>query len=772
MGRFSRISGAPLGLLVVTVLLLLPGSGALAGPGRAGSPAAPAAVHVPPGVHAVLREVLPSGITVSNVAYASSVDGFLLSYSEVLPAGYVATDRYPLLVGLHGIDLAHSTPMPGGYPTTLDNETMNDTSAAGFILLVPNTRTDDGFYIDSQYTGPQAQDIQDAIASEEARRLVGLVYLYGFSMGSMGALSIGLQHPGEFAGIGSVATFSDIYQAYENQVAAGGTGLNDALLNVTGGALPSASTYAAGIFNELTELRQHPERTRGVRMYLVSGGNDVLATNNVNLWPYLQANDTTLQTTCLVATQIGEPTNCTLPLEALYAADPTNYSYRFVYEQNGVHSYRQVNVTDMLNFFRGSAPSGPFVGTFPDPVVTEPAVPLVSLVTQPFSCGTVAWNGTSLPDGNTLTVPRGSYPVAASPCPGYRFSGFVGRGGVGYDALTGSANVVGSGALVAEFAYAGSSTNASYSLTVSASNGCPSVSVNGSAVANGAQVTLSAGEYVAEAAPCAGWSFQSWSSTGGVRVWSPTDPTTGLTLSANGSLDANYLLLGPGDTLQVFVSPPSCGSVFINGSAQGNGSIRNLPPGSYSLVAPACAGYVFAGWSFSGGVTAVGTGAVTTLVVSSDGTLTAIYATSAGSVPDLLAFSVSPTWCGAVISVNGGLYSNGASAGLVPGTYDLAALNCTGAEFQGWSTSGGAAVSGTMLIVSGNGTLGAQYVIASDGGTHHANQTTSESLLSTLAPYLAGAIGLAVGLLVGLGVTRMRASRSNSADAPARRPPG
>src|SRR4029077_10637925 len=107
---------------------------------------------------------------------------------------------------------AHETHPRAGPPTPVTNTTADAAVAAGFLLIVPNTRTGDGYYVDSDYTGPQAQDILDAIAHEESIRHIGKLYLFGFSMGSMGAISIGLNHPGMFAGIGAVAAFSDDFE--------------------------------------------------------------------------------------------------------------------------------------------------------------------------------------------------------------------------------------------------------------------------------------------------------------------------------------------------------------------------------------------------------------------------------------------------------------------------------------------------------------------------------------------------------------------------------
>ena len=76
----------------------------------------------------------------------------------------------------------------GGYPTAVNLTTVQVAIQDGFLLILPNTRTGAGWYSDSAYTGPQEQDILDAIDHEQQLRSVGALYLYGFSMGSIGAV--------------------------------------------------------------------------------------------------------------------------------------------------------------------------------------------------------------------------------------------------------------------------------------------------------------------------------------------------------------------------------------------------------------------------------------------------------------------------------------------------------------------------------------------------------------------------------------------------------
>ncbi|MCI4360226.1 MAG: hypothetical protein L3J91_00820, partial [Thermoplasmata archaeon] len=631
-------------------------------------------------------------------------------------------------------------------------------SDAGFILVVPNTRTGNGFYLDSPYTGPQAQDIQDAITTEESLRLIGSVYLYGFSMGGMGSLSIGLQHPTEFAGLGAIATFSDIYELYDYQTSHGGGNLNDLLINVSG-ALPNQTATGA-------KLRAHPELTKGLKMYFAAGGSDPTAPNNPSFWPYLEANDSILQSTCLVATDIAEPPNCTLPVAALHAVDPTNYSYRYVYEPNGIHNYGLLNATDLFAFFGGLVPDGPLVGTYPRPTPVAPPVPLVTLVTQPFGCGTISWAGTPFPNGFTIPFPTGAYQLSFSPCPGYSLAGVVGRDGVSYDGATEVATVTSSGALVAVFSTARAATNVS--LTASTVGGCTTLFVNGTSVASGTVLSLETGSYVAQAATCPGFAFRSWTGSGGVSVWSPLQSVTGFGLTADGTVAANYVVNTATVSVTTIVSPAACAPIYLTGSSVANDSITALLPGTYSIVAPACPGFQFASWSLTGGLSGPGSGASAVLIVASAGFVTAVYAPPTPSTYRLVV-TVVPASCGSVVSVDGVHYANGTLAMLAPGAHSIASVLCPLYSFAGWTVSGLIDMSGSTITVDGNGSVLASFTYQG-GGSGGGTGTTNGSRASAtpLTTFIAWA---AVGLLAGLGIGaavfwRRRPSPPEDADGP------
>jgi hypothetical protein len=80
-------------------------------------------------------------------------------------------------------------------------------------------------------------------------------------------------------------------------------------------------------------------------------------------------------------------------------------------------------------------------------------------------------------------------------------------------------------------------------------------------------------------------------------------------------------------SLNVTVSPSTCGPVSINGTAYASGSVATNPIGVVSLSAPLCAGHPFHVWTERGGGVSFGTpfraGSNATLYYNSS--LTATY---------------------------------------------------------------------------------------------------------------------------------------------------
>ena len=311
--------------------------------------------------------------TVTNITYNASTDGWPLSYGEILPSNYNASLSYPLLVYLHGKGQSSSWFQGGsnngltGYQTaggitgiTLRGIVSN-ASANGFILMAPSPRSEDGFYLNSPCGGPQAQDTLDAIAHEQSVRHIGKVYLLGFSMGSLGAVSLAGHHPGMFAGIAVSGVITDAFEEDAYRI----TG-NTGLLGLTCNVAPSptnASAAAFYLYNSV--MRFVPTNFSGLRMWVSAGGLDISAVNNASRWPYEQVNNTFLNSTCLVVSALGEPTNCTRPFSMLHAVLPSSYPYRFVYEPLGTHLLSQFDPHDLMIYLLGKETGGCFDSSFP-----------------------------------------------------------------------------------------------------------------------------------------------------------------------------------------------------------------------------------------------------------------------------------------------------------------------------------------------------------------------------------------------------------------------
>lgn len=361
-----------------------------------------------------------------------------------------ASRTYPLAIELHGLT-GETAPVWGGTGCYVVPTTAQAAVNAGMILIDPCTRTGSGWYINSNYTGPQEQDILDALAHEQSVRHVGAVYLFGVSMGSIGALEIGLDHPKLFQGLGAIASFTDYFEMYAFLHQSSYSWITPYMLLPTGGHRPSNSTFAQGIFLHLSSLRFHPQNLSRVRLYVANGADDVLSSNNLSLWPHQQENNTLVNRTCLVVRALHEPTNCTMPLDALSALYPNRYLYRYIFEPNGPHDYYLLNATDMFAYFLGQKPSGTFWGTWPVPQPRAPPEPLLTTATHPVDCGTVNVGSLTLVTGDTVAVRPGNYTVSASPCGHRAVAGIVASGGATYRPSTGVVSVTASGALVVRF---------------------------------------------------------------------------------------------------------------------------------------------------------------------------------------------------------------------------------------------------------------------------------------------------------------------------------
>ncbi len=309
-----------------------------------------------------------------TVQYASSVDGRALSYAVWTPSGYTPSGSYTFLLFLHGVESSNEC---SNVPQFAGGASMiNAATGAGWIVGSLCTRTTDGWYVNSPTTGPQETDVLDAIAHEKTLTHVTSVYLVGMSMGSNGALSIATNHPGLFAGVGAVAACPDMFEesAYYESIH---SSLPPGFADVTGGASPPApGTVGYGIEYHISAFRFYPQNLSSLRIYVVAGGEDQTCMNSAQIWPWLQANDTVITSSCETAASTHEPAQCSTPIAQLAAGSPGEFDCRYVYEPTAPHTFDQLNGPDLLDFFRGSAGNGtytaPLGGTpSPDPSATQ-----------------------------------------------------------------------------------------------------------------------------------------------------------------------------------------------------------------------------------------------------------------------------------------------------------------------------------------------------------------------------------------------------------------
>lgn len=221
------------------------------------------------------------------------------------------------------------------------------------------------------------------------------------------------------------------------------------------------------------------------------------------------------------------------------------------------------------------------------------------------------------------------------------------------------------------------------------------------------------------------------------------------------SASVTLVVTSPAFAVDVTITPSGCGPVTINGTSYTTESVGRLPIGSYALTYRSCSGYPYVAIWGGGNVSVSSSYAL--LTVKGNGSLSLQYSSHPFYT---VSVTVSPVKCGAVVKLNGTTYSSGAQVGLHDGTYSLVAGTCPGYTFQSWSVTGGISVSGGMLVVSGNGTLVAQYV--GPGGGSGGGPSGN-----TLLILLLGVVGLVVAIAIAVLVLRKRRrATANPPEAP------
>jgi hypothetical protein len=251
--------------------------------------------------------------------------------------------------------------------------------------------------------------------------------------------------------------------------------------------------------------------------------------------------------------------------------------------------------------------------------------------TDPGNCGTITFGGGTWSNTNYTNVPQNaSGPITAHPCANYGFVRWVPSPGL--QISNGIAYINASGSILAVFR-----PIAPVSIQTTPSN-CGTVSVNGVAYASNSTAILTEDyPYPVTPLPCAHYSFVGWSDTVGATIVNGT-----LYLASEAILTANF---GPTPYIvQVGINPGTCGSLYVNGIPETNGTNVTLPYGTYPLRAAPCLGNLLVGYNATGGVQVVGS----TISVGANGTINATYR----PVPPTVTISVpSSSFAGDIVTL-------------------------------------------------------------------------------------------------------------------------
>jgi hypothetical protein len=229
---------------------------------------------------------------------------------------------------------------------------------------------------------------------------------------------------------------------------------------------------------------------------------------------------------------------------------------------------------------------------------------------------------------------------------------------------------------------------------------CTNATVNGTQVVNGTIVRLNPGTYPISTTSCYSYRFHQWTTSPGLRVTAAGNISTNLTVSRAGTILANWTYVRPNVTVAFQTVPSACGTVVIDGTTINAGSVASVPYGLPATVSQptGCAMESFAGWTFVGNFTLVGTN----LLPGGNGTLAAHFiAPSSGST---LTFRTLPASCGGVLYRGVG-YTDLTTLTVNSTPYPVAPAPCAHYGFLSFSTSGGATISNGNLTVTSAGTV-------------------------------------------------------------------
>jgi hypothetical protein len=359
--------------------------------------------------------------------------------------------------------------------------------------------------------------------------------------------------------------------------------------------------------------------------------------------------------------------------------------------------------------------------------------------TDPGTCGSISYLGLRWYDTNYTNVPANtSGPISATPCAGNGFVRWEWTGGV--VVANGVAYVNSSGSVEAVFR-----PLASVGVETSPT-GCGSVELAGQSYTSNATTELTEDYgYAIAPLPCAHYSFQSWSATVGAIIVNGS-----VYLSSDAIVTAIFTPTAYNVT--VLITPAACGSLYLAGVSETNGSSLNLTYGVYATHPAPCLGDVLTALNTTGGLNITGTN----LTVGGNGTLTAVYE----PVPPVLTLQV-PTGSLAGESV---LLSAAVAVLVPPYTYsytwkfgDGSALT-TPANFteHTYSSPGTYVVTVTVTDPYNRTATESQSIVVVTAASGSAGIPTSDLLIL-------GVAALAVVALVGFALWRRRPPAADAA---------
>lgn len=155
---------------------------------------------------------------VISTEYYSTTCGMKRPVNIVLPAGYTAAKRYPVMYVLHGIFCDENTMMESWGTHTIIQNMIADGTAREMILVFPDMYASSDPNQQPSFDNPESVKPYDNFVNDLVNDLMPFIAenyyiasgkdntaIFGFSMGGRESLAIGFMHPEKFGYVGAVA---------------------------------------------------------------------------------------------------------------------------------------------------------------------------------------------------------------------------------------------------------------------------------------------------------------------------------------------------------------------------------------------------------------------------------------------------------------------------------------------------------------------------------------------------------------------------------------